>query len=97
GSAPGEGSSRAARHTAKQPVTWTATVALMPANSRDVLYRPASPPDGTVLYGGFWSARWDRVHTRPMCVDLSGRGYPVASVEYRRLGTGGGWPATFED
>ncbi len=32
-----------------------------------------------------------------LCDDLVARGYSAWNVEYRRLGNGGGWPATFDD
>lgn len=60
-----------------------------------------SEPDAPVvilLHGGFWRAKYDRVHTRPMADDLAGRGYVVCTPEYRRLGQpGGGYPGTFDD
>ena len=49
------------------------------------------------FHGGFWRSAYDRTHTGPLAADLAGRGYVVASVEYRRTGAGGGWPATFDD
>lgn len=32
-----------------------------------------------------------------LCRDLAARGWTAWNLEYRRLGEGGGWPATFED
>ena len=32
-----------------------------------------------------------------LCDDLAARGYSAWNVEYRRVGAGGGWPATFDD
>jgi acetyl esterase/lipase len=62
---------------------------------------PAAPtalPPVVFVHGGFWRARYDRAHTGPLAADLAGRGYPVASIEYRRVGQpGGGWPGTFDD
>jgi acetyl esterase/lipase len=54
---------------------------------------------GTVvlLHGGFWRDRYDLSLARPLAVDLAGRGYAVWNLEYRRVGGGGGWPATFAD
>lgn len=61
-------------------------------------------PDGggraplvVVVHGGFWRAGYDRTHTRPQCAGLAAAGYAVAAIEYRRVGAGGGWPATFDD
>ena len=50
-----------------------------------------------LVHGGFWRAEWDRRHTRPMADALRQAGYVVATPEYRRTGSGGGWPATFDD
>lgn len=92
---------------------------------REVLTRPAPPPDFTVRYGehpdhvidvrvppaglsprrlivfihgGFWRSAIDRTYSRPLATDLAARGWPVAAIEYRRVGQeGGGWPGTFDD
>jgi acetyl esterase/lipase len=64
------------------------------------LSRPSGPARaGTVvvLHGGFWRARYDLALGRPLAADLVGRGYAVWNLEYRRVGGGGGWPATFAD
>jgi acetyl esterase/lipase len=51
-----------------------------------------------VVHGGFWRAATDRKHTGPQAVGLTGAGFAVAVIEYRRTGRpGGGWPGTFED
>ncbi|WP_371496459.1 alpha/beta hydrolase [Kitasatospora sp. NBC_00374] len=57
--------------------------------------RPA--PLVVLLHGGFWRAEYDRAHIRPLAHALAARGYAVANTEYRRIGGGGGWPATFTD
>lgn len=50
------------------------------------------------IHGGFWRAEYDRTHVGPLAVDLARRGWPVATIEFRRVGQdGGGWPGTFED
>lgn len=64
------------------------------------LTRPAGPARAAtvvVLHGGFWRARYDLALGRPLAADLAGRGYVVWNLEYRRVGGGGGWPATFAD
>lgn len=64
------------------------------------LYRPArSPRPGVVvvLHGGFWRARYGLELGRPLAADLAAAGYTCWNVEYRRVGAGGGWPATLED
>jgi acetyl esterase/lipase len=50
-----------------------------------------------VLHGGFWRARYGADLMDELCNDLVARGYAAWNVEYRRVGSGGGWPATFDD
>jgi acetyl esterase/lipase len=50
-----------------------------------------------LVHGGFWRARYGLDLERPLADDLVGRGWTVWTIEYRRLGDGGGWPATGED
>jgi acetyl esterase/lipase len=50
-----------------------------------------------LVHGGFWRARYDRTLEWQLAGDLCERGCAVWNVEYRRVGDGGGWPATFED
>jgi acetyl esterase/lipase len=54
-------------------------------------------PVVVVLHGGHWRARYGKLVTRPICMDLAARGWAAWNVEYRRLGEGGGWPSTFDD
>lgn len=54
-------------------------------------------PQVVLLHGGFWRAAYDRRHLSPLAAALAARGLPVALAEYRRVGAGGGAPATFED
>jgi acetyl esterase/lipase len=63
------------------------------------LFRPAGEPAGVaiVLHGGFWRARYDLTLMHPLCADLAVRGWAAWNVEYRRLGDGGGVPATLDD
>lgn len=65
------------------------------------VHLPDQPNGITVLllHGGFWKTAYDRTHTREMAVDLAGRGFLVATPEYRRVGPGGagGWPRTGAD
>jgi acetyl esterase/lipase len=57
--------------------------------------RPA--PLVVVVHGGFWRDEWDRAHAGPQSDGLAAAGYVVATVEYRRVGGSGGWPATLDD
>ena len=64
------------------------------------LFAPAGAgphPVAVMLHGGFWKAQYDRTQTHPLCADLAARGWAAWNVEYRRMGDGGGFPATLED
>jgi acetyl esterase/lipase len=50
-----------------------------------------------LIHGGFWRQRYGRELEGGIARDLVARGWTVWNIEYRRLGGGGGWPATFED
>jgi acetyl esterase/lipase len=56
-------------------------------------------PVVVVIHGGNWRARYGKLVTKPISVDLVERGVAVWNIEYRRIGRGqgGGWPATFDD
>ncbi|CAM5663829.1 alpha/beta hydrolase family protein [Streptomyces fumanus] len=62
---------------------------------------PGGPaPVVAVLHGGAWRNAYDRRHLSPFAAFLADRGFAVASVEYRRGGSGGTagrWPDTFDD
>lgn len=63
------------------------------------LTRPAGTSRGlvVVLHGGFWKAHYDAGLGVPLAADLVARGWTAGNVEYRRVGNGGGWPATCDD
>lgn len=63
------------------------------------LYRPAGASRGTVvvIHGGFWRAEYGAELGAPLARDLARHGYTAWNVEYRRVGNGGGWPATGDD
>ncbi|MEJ3652641.1 alpha/beta fold hydrolase [Actinomycetes bacterium KLBMP 9759] len=50
-----------------------------------------------LVHGGFWRQAWDLELARPLAADLVAAGHAVWAIEYRRVGGGGGWPATFDD
>ncbi|SOD62484.1 Alpha/beta hydrolase family protein [Streptomyces zhaozhouensis] len=54
-------------------------------------------PAVVVLHGGFWREAFDRSHLTPFARALAARGVAVAVPEFRRVGGGGGWPATGRD
>jgi len=55
-------------------------------------------PVAVVFHGGFWMAEHDLAHFAPFCDALAGHGVAAWSVEYRRVGEGGGGvPGTLVD
>jgi acetyl esterase/lipase len=64
------------------------------------LYLPAGPgphPVVVMLHGGCWRAEYGLGPLGGLCAALRAEGFAVWSLEYRRIGAGGGWPATFAD
>lgn len=63
------------------------------------LTRPTGPSKGVVavIHGGFWKAEYDLDLGRPLARSLAEHGWTAWNVEYRRVGAGGGAPATFDD
>jgi acetyl esterase/lipase len=54
-------------------------------------------PVAVLWHGGGYVPEVDRSIMEGVAYDLAGLGFAVWNLEYRRLGSGGGWPATFED
>ncbi|WP_411129410.1 alpha/beta hydrolase family protein [Streptomyces sp. x-19] len=80
------------------PVAPDRTLAYGPHPDQVVdLYGAGAGPLVVLLHGGFWRAAYDRRHLSPCAAELARRGLPVALVEYRRVGAGGGVPETFLD
>ncbi len=63
------------------------------------LHRPDGRSRGAVvvLHGGFWRASYDFTLGRPLAESLATHGWTALNLEYRRVGNGGGFPATFDD
>lgn len=67
------------------------------------LYLPAgeqrvdSIPLVVLIHGGAWQSALGADIFEPLARDLAGRGMAVYNIEYRRVGSGGGWPTTFRD
>jgi acetyl esterase/lipase len=59
--------------------------------------RAGPHPVMVLIHGGSWRVRYGKVVMRGLVGDLLRRGWAAWNIEYRRLGDGGGWPATFED
>jgi acetyl esterase/lipase len=60
---------------------------------------PPGPVRGVamVVHGGFWRQAYGLDLGRPLAADLADTGIAAWNVEYRRVGGGGGWTATFDD
>jgi acetyl esterase/lipase len=63
------------------------------------LYLPSGTPRGVVvvIHGGFWLDQYDLELGRPLATSLAAEGWAAWNLEYRRTGSGGGDPATFDD
>ncbi len=64
------------------------------------LYLPTQPgphPLVILIHGGCWRAQYGLAPLGLLCEALRQSGLAVWSLEYRRLGNGGGWPHTFLD
>lgn len=59
----------------------------------------ASGPVGVVVlvHGGFWQAAYGLEYAQPLAPSLLERGWATLVIEYRRVGNGGGYPATLDD
>jgi acetyl esterase/lipase len=54
-------------------------------------------PVMVLIHGGSWRAHYGKRVMRGLAGDLVRRGWAAWNIEYRRVGDGGGWPATFSD
>ncbi|MCZ4499432.1 MAG: alpha/beta hydrolase [Marmoricola sp.] len=60
-------------------------------------------PSGTpkrlvvLVHGGYWADQYRQDLMTPLAADLVGAGYATWNIEYRRVGSGGDYPATFTD
>ncbi|MBI1293478.1 alpha/beta hydrolase fold domain-containing protein [bacterium] len=64
------------------------------------LYLPAGQgphPTLILIHGGCWRAQYGLSPLGSLCDALRQDSVAVWSLEYRRLGNGGGWPTTFQD
>jgi acetyl esterase/lipase len=61
---------------------------------------PAGPgphPAIVLWHGGGYAPHYGRDMLAPAAADLCARGFATLNATYRRLGSGGGWPQTFDD
>jgi acetyl esterase/lipase len=54
-------------------------------------------PPAIVIHGGFWRAEWREPIMAAVAVAIAALGYQAWSIEYRRVGEGGGYPETLDD
>ena len=54
-------------------------------------------PVAVLIHGGFWKNQYGLDLMEPLAEDLAARGWAAWNIEYRRLGNGGGVPATLDD
>lgn len=54
-------------------------------------------PVVVLVHGGFWRPAFDRSLMEPLALSLGQEGYATWNLDYRPIGEGGGWPATFTD
>jgi acetyl esterase/lipase len=58
---------------------------------------PGPSPAIVYLHGGGYRSSVTLAGAAGICASLTAHGYATWSIEYRRIGNGGGWPMTFED
>ncbi|MGA2736364.1 MAG: alpha/beta fold hydrolase [Bryobacteraceae bacterium] len=54
-------------------------------------------PVAIVIHGGYWRSAYGLEHIGHLCAALTRAGVATWSLEYRRIGDPGGWPATGND
>ena len=65
-----------------------------------VLALPQTPgprPVMILVHGGYWKLGIDHLELDELADNLSQAGWAVWNIDYRRIGEGGGWPATLDD
>ena len=70
-----------------------------PSQFGDLFLPPSSGlhPVMVLIHGGCWRADYGLEPLGQLAQAIADRGVTVWSIEYRRLGEGGGWPETFHD
>ncbi|MCB0189024.1 MAG: alpha/beta hydrolase [Caldilineaceae bacterium] len=73
-----------------------------PEQFADLYLPPTTPPAAgypvvVLIHGGCWGAQYGLTQLGPFSRTIADLGIAVWSLEYRRIGNGGGWPNTFLD
>lgn len=88
-------------YMALPPVPPDARIAYGPAPDQfGELYLPPGPgphPVVLLIHGGCWRAKYGLAPLGGLCAALRAEGLAVWSLEYQRIGGGGGWPTTLAD
>jgi 3-dehydroquinate dehydratase-2 len=87
----------AIRHLVNRAALPARTVRYGPHDDNIGDVRGAGPRLAILIHGGIWRDEYTRDGTESLSVDLAVRGYTTWNIEYRRLGTGGGWPGSAHD
>lgn len=92
-----EGYKAALRHLVNRLAVEFDTVAYGPHRDNVGDLRRGGGDLVVLIHGGLWRQEHERDGMEALAVDLTNRGYDTWNIEYRRLGTGGGWPASAQD
>ncbi len=87
----------ALRHLVARATVPAERIAYGPDSQQFFEFRAGGPRLAVLIHGGFWRHMWSFDTLDLDAVDLARRGWSVASLEYRRVGNGGGWPTTKDD
>lgn len=92
-----EGYRAALRHLANRLRMGFETVRYGPASDNVGELRRGGGDLAVLVHGGLWRQEHERDGMETLAIDLAKRGFDSWNIEYRRLGTGGGWPASPQD
>lgn len=73
------------------------TIRYGPADDNVIDVRGSGETLAVLVHGGIWRQEFLRDTMESIAVDLSQSGLTTWNIEYRRLGTGGGWPGSGHD
>lgn len=87
----------ALRHAVASQITPAQRLSYGEDPQQFVQLRRGGPKLAILIHGGFWRHMWSFDTLDLNAIDLVDRGWSVASIEYRRVGNGGGWPVSRQD